>query len=99
MRAFSRKRSQHSEAIDQLRDWTRAHFKLSDTATIMVSEIACALPGCAPIETIVVFWPDEGRRHHFKVFKPVADVTLDDFPPWWMRNALSDIEGFGCACC
>ena len=49
---------------------------------ILVAEVACAVPGCPPIETVIAFWSEE-RRHHFKVFKPVAEVTEDDLPPYW----------------
>jgi hypothetical protein len=98
MPGFTRKSPDHAAVIDRVRDWTRAHFKLAEDATVMVTEVACTLPGCAPLETIVAFWTEAGR-HHFKVFKPVAEVVLDDFPPPWMKNALIEINGIGCACC
>jgi nitrate reductase delta subunit len=47
-------------AFDRVREWTRARFKLTDDETIMVSEIACSVPGCPPIETHVVFWTGAG---------------------------------------
>ena len=53
-----------------VREWVRERFKLSDDAAIMVSEVACNLPGCPPLETVVAFWENE-QRHHFKLFKPV----------------------------
>jgi hypothetical protein len=98
MLGFMRKSPARTEALDRVRDWARVHFKLPDATTVLVSEVACALPGCAPIETIVAFWTG-GERHHFKVFKPVTEVVLDDFPPPWMKNALIEIKGFGCDCC
>jgi hypothetical protein len=91
--------SAHPAACDRVRDWTRARFKLAEDTTILVTELACAVPGCAPIETMVAFWTEGDKRHHFKVFKPVAEVTEDDLPPAWMKNALMDVEGFGCPCC
>jgi hypothetical protein len=84
--------------LDRVRDWTRARFQLTDEETIMVSEIACGVPGCPPIETHVVFWTALGR-HHFKVFKPLADVIEDDLPPAFMKNALIALEGVDCDCC
>ena len=93
-----KKRPEHGAALDRVREWTRGRFKLADDATILFSELACALPGCVPIETVIAFWTEKGR-HHFKVFKPVAEVVEDDLPPSWMKNALVDIEGIGCACC
>ena len=60
-------------ALDRVREWVRARFTLGEAA-ILVAEVACAVPGCPPIETVIAFWSDE-RRHHFKVFKPVAEVS------------------------
>ena len=33
-------------ALAQVREWTRARFDLPEDAAILVSEIACGLPGC-----------------------------------------------------
>ena len=97
LRSF-KKRPEHFVALDRVREWTRARFKLPEDAAILVSEVSCALPGCAPIETVVAFWTEKGR-HHLKLFKPVAEVVEDDLPPSWMKNALVEIEGIGCECC
>ena len=85
-------------AAERVERWTRARFTLPDDAAVMVSELNCAVPGCPPIETHVVFWTAAGR-HHFKIFKPLAAVTEDDLPPAFMRNALLALEGFDCDCC
>ncbi len=87
-----------ASALARVRDWTRARFRLADDETVMVSEIACSVPGCPPIETHVVFWTAAGR-HHFKVFKPLADTAEDDLPPAFMKNALVWEEGLECSCC
>lgn len=65
----------------------------------MVAEVACTVPGCPPLETVIAFWTDGDRRHHFKVFKPLAEVAEDDLPPAWLKNGLADIEGVDCSCC
>jgi hypothetical protein len=96
---FIKKGPDHSQALGRVRDWTRERFKLPDETVILVTEVACALPGCPPLETVVAFWTAEDRRHHFKLFKPVAEVALDDLPPSWMRDALIVDEQFGCECC
>jgi nitrate reductase delta subunit len=93
----SRRNPGHIQAIDRVREWVRARFALSDAA-ILVAEMACGLPGCPPVETVIAFWLDE-RRHHFKVFKPVAEVVADDLPPRWMRPALAVPDDFECDCC
>ena len=81
-----------------MREWTRDRFRLAEDETIMVSEVSCTIPGCPPLETLVVFWTAQGR-HHFKVFKPLANVVEDDLPPAFMKNALVAIEGLDCDCC
>jgi nitrate reductase delta subunit len=88
----------YHEALARVREWTRERFTLAADATILVSEIACSLPGCPPLETVVVFWIGE-TRHHFKFFKPVREVAVDDFPPAWLRTALAVPDGFACDCC
>src|SRR6201992_3476605 len=97
MLGFSKKVPDAS-ALARVRDWTRARFKLADDETVMVSEIACAVPGCPPIETHIVFWTEAGR-HHFKVFKPLAETAEEDLPPAFMKNALIALDGIDCSCC
>jgi nitrate reductase delta subunit len=86
-------------ALEGVRAWTRARFELSEDATILVSEVTCALPGCPPLHTVVVFWSDNGKRHQLKLFKPVVEVIPDDLPPTWMKRALVAIDGIGDECC
>ena len=97
MLAFSKKSPEHTAALDRVREWVRARFSLDDGA-ILVAEVACAVPGCPPIETVIAFWAS-GRRHHFKVFKPVPEVTDADLPPYWLKNALAVSDDFQCECC
>jgi hypothetical protein len=92
------KRPDQFGAPDRVRDWARARFRLAGDETVMVSELSCAVPGCPPIETHVVFWTAAGR-HHFKIFKPLANVVEDDLPPAFMKNALVALEGLDCECC
>ena len=98
LRSFA-KRPEQLEALDRVREWTRARFKLAEDATILVSEVACGLPGCPPLETVVAFWTEGDTRHHFKVFKRVAEVVPDDLPPMWLKAALIAVEGEGLECC
>ena len=92
------KKLENTAAADRVREWTRARFALTDDGTVMVSELACSVAGCPPIETHVVFWTLAGR-HHFKIFKPLAQVSEDDLPPAFMKTALIALEGFECDCC
>jgi hypothetical protein len=94
-----RKGAEHLEAVERVKDWTRARFALDDADAIVVSELACALPGFPPLETVVAFWTGDGTRHHFKTFKPVGEVAEADLPPAWMKNALAAGDGVECYCC
>lgn len=76
------------EALERVRAWTRERFKLAEALPVVVAEVACGLPGCPPIETVVAFWTADDRRHQFKLFKPVTGVVQDDLPFAWMKDAL-----------
>ena len=90
------------QAAQRVAGFTRQRFGLPPEATVLVTELACALPGCPPRETVIAFWtgaePDL-RRHHYKVFKPLLQVVQDDLPPYWMREALAVAPDFACDCC
>src|SRR5262249_32668357 len=89
----------HAAAVERVRAWTRARFALPEEAAIMVAQVACSMPGCPPLETVVAFWTVDATRHQFKLFKPVADVLNDDLPPSWMKSALVVDEESGFECC
>jgi len=86
-------------ALDRVKDWTRESLELADEDTVLVAEVACARPGCPPLETVVTFWTRVGERHWFKVFKPVADVVFDDLPPAWLKDVLYAADPVDGACC
>ena len=98
MFGFARKSPDHAAALEHVREWVRARFTLTADDTVMVAEMSCTVPGCPPVETHLVFWTDAGR-HHYKIFKAVADVVEDDLPPALMKNALIWAEGIECGCC
>lgn len=95
----ARKGPGHLEAVERLKDWTRGRFALGAGDTVIVTEAASRIPGCPPLETVVAFWTDGGTRHHFKVFKPLEHVVVDDVPPAWLKDSLGLSEGIECACC
>ena len=94
-----RKSPEQQEALARVREWTRERFGLPAEAVILVAEVACGLPGCPPLETVVAFWTEDTKRHCFKVFKPVREVVGDDLPFAWQKESLAVPEGFGCDCC
>jgi nitrate reductase delta subunit len=94
----ARKGREHRQAVQRLRQWTRERFNLDDTSVVMAVQIACEVPGCPPIETVVAFWAKDGTRYRFKVFKPIAEVVYDDLPYGWLLQALID-DDTGLECC
>jgi hypothetical protein len=86
-------------ALERVKAWTRDSLALPQEDTILVAEVACARPGCPPLETVVTFWTRAGERHWFKVFKPVAEVAFDDLPPAWLKDALYAADPVDGACC
>lgn len=93
-----RKSAAEIAALDRVAAWTRARFALGEADAVLVTEIACRLPGCPPIETVVAFWGKGETRYRFKVFKPVREVVEDDLPPGWFKPELID-DGTGLTCC
>jgi hypothetical protein len=82
-------------AMENIRGWTRARFKLGAGAAVLVSEIACAVPGCPPLETAVAYWTQDDTRHQFRLFKPLSEVVYDDIG-WLMAT---DHDGVVWDCC
>jgi hypothetical protein len=89
----------HEAAVGRLQAWTRERFALAEHATVMVSELECRRPGCPPLEDVVAFWDADDQRRHFKVFKPIAEVVVDDLPPSWLKDALCAEPTDDFACC
>ena len=87
------------KALDRIGDWTRERFALPVEAAILVTELACTVPGCPPLETIAAFWTLDETRHHFKIFKPAQAVLEEDLPYRWLMKSLAAVEGEGCDCC
>jgi D-aminopeptidase len=91
--------ARYFEALERIATQTRARFKLAQEEVVMVAQVACALPGCPPLETVVVFWTAAGVRHRFKIFKPVVEVTQEDLPWQWLMRALAAPDSFDTDCC
>ena len=94
-----RKTPGHIAALNRVEAWTRSRFALLSEEVVLVLELACTLPGCPPLETVVAFWTRDQTRHHFKIFKRVDEVVYDDIPYAWLKPALAVPEGFDPYCC
>ena len=83
-------------AIELVQTWTRQRFKLDPAAAVLVSEIACRVPGCAPLETVVAFWTADDSRHQFRLLKPLLDVCYDDIGWLFGTPAAHDPAAWSC---
>jgi hypothetical protein len=99
MLAPFKKSADRLEAASRVKAWTRERFELSDEFALLVSEIESGVPGFPPLHTVVAFWTAERKHYHFRVFKPLQEVTEDDVPPSWYRDALAVSPGIDCGCC
>ena len=83
--------------LEAIQGWTRRRFKLPVEAPVLVSEVACTVPGCPPLETVVAFWTADDRRHQFKLYKPLREVLYDDVA--WLMGSPAAHEGSSWDCC
>jgi len=85
-----------ASAASRVKHWTRERF---GDVTVLVSEVESGTPGFPPLSTVVAFWTAERRHFHFRVFKPLEQVSEADIPPSWYREALAVSPGVDCGCC
>ena len=73
----------------QIKQWVRDHLKLPAEVTILVAEIFCDMPGCAPVETHVAVLRDTGRDQ-YRLMLPMKEVIKQDIP-----RMIPNPEGHG----
>ena len=88
---------EYLDALEAIKAWTRARFRLPGDAAVLVSEVACRVEGCPPTETVVAFWTGEANRHQFRLYKPLREVGYDDIG--WLMGWPEDHGGVGWDCC
>jgi hypothetical protein len=67
-----------------LKEAVREMLRLGDRHTVMVQQLACAEPGCPPVETVVAVLAAGDPPRRWTIHKPLSDVTADD-----IRTALT----------
>jgi hypothetical protein len=95
----AKKNPDRLRALERVTAWTRERFALPPDAVVSVSELECSVPGCPPLETVVMFWTADGGHYHFKAFKRLEEVVAEDLPPAWYQDALRVAQGVECDCC
>ena len=84
-------------ALANIQAWTRQRFKLAGDAPVLVSEVACRVPLCPPLETAIAFWTEDGARHQFRLYKPIIEVVYDDIG--WLIGTPASHDGLAWECC
>lgn len=73
----------------QIKEWVRAHYQVPEAVPVLVTEIRCDQPGCAPVETLIAILDPAGRRQ-FKSMRPMREVKKED-----IRHLLPNPDGHG----
>ena len=74
---FTQKQPTNKRYIKQITAWVEDTLpEHMEDVMVMVNEMACYEPGCAPLETVVSLLGEKSIV--FKIFKPSADVVPAD---------------------
>jgi len=77
MDLFAQKPKPSPEHIARVKTWVQQSMALPESATVMVTELACREPGCPPLETVIAILDGATQRKH-TLHKAVLDVTEGD---------------------
>jgi hypothetical protein len=72
-----------SPQLRELKETVRTLLGLDDDTAVMVRQLACTEPGCAPLETVVAVLPMDGAARRWTLLQPAEQITEDD-----LRHAL-----------
>jgi G3E family GTPase len=64
--------------LEQIRYWMRQNFGFPKEAPIVVKEVPCVKPACPPIETAIVAVLKNEPPRHFKIQRPINEITFDN---------------------
>jgi len=64
--------------LDQIRYWMRQNFGFSKEIPIVIKEVPCVKPACPPIETAIVAVLRNEPPRHFKIQRPINEITFDN---------------------
>jgi len=72
-----------AEAASRIKGWTRAALGLGAADEVLVQELACTRPGCAPRETVVLVVPAGGAPYRIALHKEMAALTEAELVAVW----------------
>ncbi len=65
------------QTLEQIRYWMRQNFGFTKQTPIVVKEVPCVKPKCPPIETAIIAVLENEPPRHFKVQRPINEITFD----------------------
>jgi hypothetical protein len=64
--------------LDQIRYWMQQNFSFTKETPIVIKEVPCVKPKCPPIETAIVALLKNQPPRHFKIQRPINEITFDN---------------------
>jgi G3E family GTPase len=64
--------------LDQIRYWMRQNFGFTKETPIVIKEVPCVKSKCPPIETAIVALLKNQPPRHFKIQRPINEITFDN---------------------
>ena len=74
---FNQKQT-HAAQARLIKQWLRDALELPEDLMILVAEMVCNDPDCAPLETVITVWYTDTDTVQAKIFKPLASVGYED---------------------
>jgi hypothetical protein len=72
------RQARRSPELLAVKETVRRLLGLDDDTAVVVRELACAEPGCPPLETVIAVLPADGPRRQWKLHVPLTQVTETD---------------------
>jgi hypothetical protein len=72
-----------AEAAARIKGWTRAALDLGAADQVLVQELACRQPGCAPRETVILVVPAGGAPYRIALHAEMASLTETELLGVW----------------
>jgi G3E family GTPase len=66
------------QTLEQIRYWMRQNFGFAKEIPIVVKEVPCVKAKCPPIETAIIAILKNAPPRHFKVQRPINEITFDN---------------------
>ncbi|MCU0758015.1 MAG: hypothetical protein MUF07_02290 [Steroidobacteraceae bacterium] len=67
-----------------VRDWTCATLGLGESATVLVTELSCAEPGCPPREVVIAVFAPHAPRRQCRIHCALAELDESRVRAAWL---------------